>query len=116
MVRAPTTVPNKKQRVLRTLMLACVVLAVGGAAVVGSASYPSLASSTAALVNPTTPLEGTSYPVFDDTDDEGIDNQPAAAWGLILVVGALLGRLLWPLYREPNKLRSIFNSSLERPG
>jgi hypothetical protein len=116
-VRAPT-IPAEKQRILWALVIACVVLAVG-AAVVGSASYPSLASSSAALVNPTTPL-GASYPLFDDAaynDDDGVgDNQPAAVWGLILAMGALLGRLLWILYNERPKLHSIFNPPLEQPG
>ena len=98
-------------------MVVCVVLALG-AAVVGSASYPLLASSWAALVNPTTPLEGaSSYPLVDDADDadDGVDDQQAVAGGLILLMGALLGWRLCPLYRQA-KLHSIFNSPLERPG
>jgi hypothetical protein len=35
---------------------------------------------------------------------------------LLIVMGVLVGRLLWPLYTEPHKLHSIFNSPLERPG
>ena len=99
---------------LRALMLACIMFAVG-AMVVGGTSYPSLASSSA-LVNPPTPLGTTSYPLFYDADDEdGVDDQ-LAGWGLVLIViGPLLDRLLRPLYREPN-LGSIFNLPLERPG
>jgi hypothetical protein len=113
MLPAPT-IPNKKQRILRALMLAWIVFAVG-AVVVGGTNYPSLASSSA-LVNPPTPLGTTSYPLFYDADDkDGVDDQ-LAGWGLVLIViGPLLGRLLGPLYREP-KLGSIFNSPLERPG
>ena len=113
MLLAPT-IPNKKQRTLRALMLGCIVFAVG-AMVVGGASYPSLASSSA-LVNPPTPLGITSDPLFYDADDkDGVDDQ-LAGWGLVLfVIGPPLGRLLGPLYREP-KLGSIFNPPLERPG
>lgn len=113
MLPAPT-IPNKKQRILRALMLAWIVLAVG-AMVVGGTSYPSLASSSA-LVNPPTPLGTTSYALFYNADDkDGVDDQ-LAGWGLVLIViGSLLGRLLGPLYREP-KLGSIFNPPLERPG
>jgi hypothetical protein len=119
MVCTPTTIAAEKQCILRTLMVVCVVLALG-AAVVGSASYPSLASSWAALVNPTTtPLEGaSSYPLVDDADDadDGVDDQRAVAWGLILLMGALPGWRLCPLYRQAKKLHSIFDSPLERPG
>jgi hypothetical protein len=113
MLPAPT-IPNKKQRILRALMLAWIVLAVG-AMVVGGTSYPSLASSSA-LVNPPTPLGTTSYALFYNADDkDGVDDQ-LAGWGLVLIViGPLLGRLLGPLYRVP-KLGSIFNPPLERPG
>jgi hypothetical protein len=117
MVCTPTTIAVEKQCILRTLMVVCVVLALG-AAVVGSASYPLLASSWAALVTPTTPLEvASSYPPVDDADatDDGVDDQQAVAWGLILLMGVLLGWRLCSLYRRA-KLHSIFNSPLERPG
>ena len=113
MMSAPT-IPNKRQRLLRALMLACILFTVG-AMVVGGTGYLSLASSSA-LVNPPTPLGTTNYPLFYDADDEdGVDDQ-LAGWGLILIViGPLLGRLLRPLYRE-RKLGCIFNLPLERPG
>ena len=109
-----TTIPNKKERILRALMLACIMFALG-AMVVGGMSYPSLASSSA-LVNPPTPLGITSDQLFYDADDkDGVDDQ-LAGWGLVLIViGPLLGRLLRPLYRE-RKLGCIFNLPLERPG
>ena len=113
MLPAPT-IPNKKQRILRALMLACIMFALG-AMVVGGTSYPSLASSSA-LVNPPTPLGTTNYPLFYDADDEESVDEQLVEWGLVLIViGPLLGRLLGPLYREP-KLGSIFNPPLERPG
>jgi len=113
MLPAPT-IPNKKQRTLRVLLLGCILFAVG-AMVVGGTSYPSLASSSA-LVNLPTPLGITSDLLFYDAGDkDGVDDQ-LAGWGLVLIViGPLLGRLLGPLYREP-KLDSIFNPPLERPG
>ncbi len=112
MLPAPT-IPNKKQRILRALMLACIMFALG-AMVVGGTSYPSLASSSA-LVNPPTPPGTTNYPLFYDADHEDSDDQ-LVDWGLVLIViGPLLGRLLRPLYRE-RKLGCIFNLPLERPG
>ncbi len=114
-VCAPTTIAEK-QRILRTLMIACVVLLAVGVAVAGSVSYPSLASS-AALANTTSSL-GTSYPLFSDADDDfdedGGDAQ-LAVWGLVLLMGPRLGWLLWLLYGQA-KLHSVFNSPLERPG
>jgi hypothetical protein len=113
MLPAPT-IPNKKQRTLRALMLGCIVFAVG-AMVVGCTSYPSLASSSA-LVNPPTPLGITSDPRFYDADDKDSVDDQLAGWGLVLIViGPLLDRLLRPLYRE-RKLGCIFNPPLERPG
>ena len=98
---------------LRALMLACIMFAVG-AMVVGGTSYPSLASSSA-LVNPPTPPGTTNFPLFYDADHEDSDDQ-LVDWGLVLIViGPLLGRLLRPLYRE-RKLGCIFNLPLERPG
>jgi hypothetical protein len=109
-----TTISNKRQRILRALMLACIMFALG-AMVVGGASYPSLASSSA-LVNPLTPLGTTNFPLFYDADDEDSVDDQLAGWGLVLIViGPLLDRLLRPLYRE-RKLGCIFNLPLERPG
>ena len=109
-----TTIPNEKQHILRALMLACIMFALG-AMVVGGTSYPSLASSSA-LVNPPTPPGTTSFPLFYDADHEDSDDDQLAGWGLVLIViGPLLDRLLRTLYREPN-LGSIFNLPLERPG
>ena len=109
-----TTISNKRQRILRALMLACIMFALGAMAV-GGASYPSLASSSA-LVNPPTPLGTTSYPLFYDADDEDSVDDQLAGWGLVLIViGPLLDELLRPLYRE-RKLGCIFNLPLERPG
>jgi len=108
-----TTIPNEKQHILRALMLACIMFALG-AMVVGGTSYPSLASSSA-LVNPPTPPGTTNYPLFYDADHEDSDDQ-LVDWGLVLIViGPLLCRLLRPLYRE-RKLGCIFNLPLERPG
>jgi hypothetical protein len=108
-----TTIPNEKQHILRALMLACIMFALG-AMVVGGTSYPSLASSSA-LVNPPTPPGTTNFPLFYDADHEDSDDQ-LVDWGLVLIViGPLLGRLLRPLYRE-RKLGCIFNLPLERPG
>ncbi len=109
-----TTIPNKKQRILRALMLACIMFALG-AMVVGGTSYPSPASSSA-LVNSPTPLGTTSYLLFYDAHDEdGVDDQ-LAGWGLVLIViGPVLDRLFRSLYRE-RKLGCIFNLPLERPG
>ena len=108
-----TTIPNEKQNILRALMLACIMFALG-AMVVGGTSYPSLASSSA-LVNPPTPPGTTNFPLFYDADHEDSDDQ-LVDWGLVLIViGPLLGRLLRPLYRE-RKLGCIFNLPLERPG
>lgn len=109
-----TTIPNKKERILRALMLACIMFALG-AMVVGGTSYPSLASSSA-LVNPPTPLGTTNFPLFYDADDEDSVDDQLAGWGLVLIViGPLLDRLFRPLYRE-RKLGCIFNLPLERPG
>ena len=108
-----TTIPNEKQHILRALMLACIMFALG-AMVVGGTSYPSLASSSA-LVNPPTPPGTTNYPLFYDADHEDSDDQ-LVDWGLVLIViGPLLDRLFRPLYRE-RKLGCIFNLPLERPG
>ena len=108
-----TTIPNEKQHILRALMLACIMFALG-AMVVGGTSYPSLASSSA-LVNPPTPPGTTNFPLFYDADHEDSDDQ-LVDWGLVLIViGPLLSRLLRPLYRE-RKLGCIFNLPLERPG
>jgi len=108
-----TTIPNEKQHILRALMLACIMFALG-AMVVGGTSYPSLASSSA-LVNPPTPPGTTNFPLFYDADHEDSDDQ-LVDWGLVLIViGPLLCRLLRPLYRE-RKLGCIFNLPLERPG
>jgi hypothetical protein len=108
-----TTIPNKKERILRALMLACIMFALG-AMVVGGTSYPTLASSSA-FINPPTPLGTTNFPLFHDADHEDSDDQ-LVDWGLVLIViGPLLGRLLRPLYREP-KLGCMFNLPLERPG
>ena len=109
-----TSIPNKKQRILRALMLACIMFALG-AMVVGGTSHPSLASSSA-LVNPPTPLGTTSYLLFHDADDEDSADDQLVEWGLVLIViGPLLDRLFRPLYRE-RKLGCIFNLPLERPG
>jgi len=109
-----TTISNKKQRILRALMLACIMFALG-AMVVGGTSYPSLASSSA-LVNPPTPLGTTSYLLFDDADDEDSVDDQLVEWGLVLIViSPLLSRLFRPPYRERN-LGCIFNLPLERPG
>jgi ABC-type phosphate transport system permease subunit len=108
-----TTIPNKKERILRALMLACIMFALG-AMVVGGTSYPSLASSSA-LVNPPTPLGTTSYLLFYDADEDSVDDQ-LVEWGLVLIViGPVLDRLLRSLYRE-RKLGCIINLPLERPG
>jgi hypothetical protein len=108
-----TTIPNKKERILRALMLACIMFALGAMGV-GGTSYPSLASSSA-LVNPPTPLGTTNFPLFYDADEESVDDQ-LAGWGLVLIViGPVLDRLLRSLYRE-RKLGCIINLPLERPG
>ena len=111
MEQAPTT--PEKQRILRAPMIACIVLAVG-VVVLGGASYPSPASSSD-LASPTRPMEA-SYPLFgaDDDHQDGLDGDLAVlGWALLAV--PLMGRLLWPAYRQP-KLTSIFSPSLERPG
>ena len=109
-----TTISNKKERILRALMLACIMFALG-AMVVGGTSYPSLASSSA-LVNPPTPLETTNYLLFYDAGDEDSVDEQLVEWGLVLtVISPLLSKLLRPLYRE-RKLGCIFNLPLERPG
>ena len=109
-----TTILNKKERILRALMLAYIMFALG-AMVVGGTSYPSLASSSA-LVNPPTPLGTTNFPLFYDADDEDSVDDQLVEWGLVLIViGPVLDRLLRSLYRE-HKLGCIINLPLERPG
>ena len=109
-----TTIPNKKERILRALMLACIMFALG-AIVVGGTSYPSLASSSA-LVNPPAPLGTTNFTLFYDADDEDSVDDQLVEWGLVLIViGPVLDRLLRSLYRE-RKLGCIINLPLERPG
>jgi hypothetical protein len=107
-----TTIPNKKERILRALMLACIMFALG-AMVVGGTSYPSLASSSV-LVYPPTPLGTTSYLLFYDADDEDSVDDQLVEWGLVLI-GPVLDRLFRSLYRE-RKLGCIINLPLERPG